>query len=116
MGSYERKNAMVKVLAYLHRYAYPVLILTLPACLGDSKGEYSLWLGVGCLALAVYDLVGYKLRWRHIYCSRQDANHQRMTPNRTIWSEMKAADIYGIPLLLGALGIAMVVIGIRELG
>lgn len=67
-------------------------------------------MGIGCVLFAVYELVGYICRWKHIYCSYQNAYHQKMTPNNIRWHTVKKTDAYGISTIFGFLGIAMIII------
>ena len=93
------------ILAYMHRYLFPILIVAIPFLITRQKSEYILYLGIGALISAVYDLVGYFLRWKHIFCSFQNAYHQKMTPNNIRWNKVKKSDAYGIPVFFGLLGL-----------
>lgn len=98
---------MVKFLAYFHRYALPFLSIGIPGLIWGK--EYSLLsLGFGTLFFAAYTLVGYLCRWNHIYCSYQNASHEKMTPHRIVWSNIKKSDAYGVPAIFGILGAACV--------
>lgn len=100
-----RSEIAVIILAYMHRYLFPLLIITVPVIIARQKSEYVLYIGIGALIFAIYDLVGYLLRWKHIFCSYQNAYHQKMTPNRIRWDTVKKSDAYGIPLIFGLLGL-----------
>jgi hypothetical protein len=99
------RNISVIILAYMHRYLYPILILSVPMLLTRKGPEYVLYQGIGLLVFAAYSLAGYLLRWKHIYCSYQNAYHQKMTPNRIRWNTIKKSDAYGCPAVFGVLGV-----------
>lgn len=99
----------VKCLALMHRYLFPVFIAVFASACTHTKSDYVLCLGIGSLLFAAYTLAGYLLRWKHIYCSYQNASHQKMTPNRIDWSTIKKSDAYGIPAIFFALGALIIV-------
>ena len=106
MKQNRQSDTAVILLAYVHRYLYPLLIIVIPIFLSN---QYSfLCMGILLLSYAAYDLVGYLCKWKHIFCSYQNAYHQEMTPNIIDWSKIKKSDAYGIPVILGVLGIAIV--------
>ena len=107
------KNTIIIILAYANRYIYPFMILLLPMLGG--KEFYLLVMGICTIFFAIYEFVGYKCKWKHIYCSYQDAYHQKMTPNNIRWHQVKKSDAYGIPLFCGVLGVAMIIIHFTEM-
>lgn len=107
MGKPASRNSWVIVLAYAHRYVYPLAIVGLSILL--DKEYLPLALGIGCILFAVYTLVGYICRWKHIYCSYQNAYHQKMTPNDIRWHTVKKTDAYGVPVIFGILGLFSIV-------
>ena len=94
----------VKTLALWVRYGWPIAMLALTCVL-----ESPLFLGINLCAFALYLFIGYKLKWKHIYCSYQDAYHQKMTPNRMKWSMIRKSDAYGIPAFFCIMGIALII-------
>ncbi len=112
MSKLDDRNALVIALAYWHRYIFVVLIILVPCFLADDEPDFLLGLGIGCILYAAYSLVGYLFRWKHIYCSYQNAYHQKMTPLHIKWHKMKKTDAYGIPILFGILGIACVLVAV----
>lgn len=105
MKNSNRRTAII-LLAYAHRYLYPLLVLFIPFLIrGDAL---LLYMGIGFLLLAAYDLIGYKCRWKHIFCSFQNAYYKKMTPNKMNWNSVKKSDAYGMPAIFGILGIAMI--------
>ena len=105
----QRRRFGIILLAYLHRYVYPLLAVVLPL-LAESKMNAVLYMGIAFILLALYDFLGFKLRWKHIFCSYQNAYHKKMTPDHINWNSIKKSDAYGIPLLMGGLGITMMIL------
>ena len=103
----------VIILAYCNRYLYPFLAFLIPMLLlplHRNKTWLMLSLGVCVLLFGVYQLVGYLLRWRHIFCSFQNAYHVEMTPDDVRWDWVKKSDAYGVPIVFGVLGIACIAV------
>lgn len=105
----QRRRFGIILLAYLHRYAYPLLAVILPL-LTQSKMNAVLYMGIAFILLALYDFLGFKFRWIHIFCSYQNAYHKRMTPDHINWNSIKKSDAYGIPLLMVGLGMTMIIL------
>jgi len=97
----------VIVLAYCHRYVFLIALVLLAGMFG--KEYVLLGMGIGAILYSLYSLVGYLCRWKHIYCSYQNAYHQKMTPDRIRWHKIKKADAYGVPIIFGALGLGLLV-------
>lgn len=110
MGTREPHTNLVIALALLHRYGW-IAIMT--GCTLVWR-EYAVRIiGIFCVLFAMWSFVGYKLRWKHIYCSNQNASHQKMTPNSIRWHTMKTSDAYGVPLVFLVLGLACLVTAAR---
>jgi len=107
MNTTERRHTTIKMLAYFHRYLWIACVFAFAFCFG--KEYFMLRMGIGFFLYALYSLIGYIFRWKHIYCSYQNAYHQKMTPDHIIWGKVKKSDAYGIPIIFGILGIMMVV-------
>ena len=102
-----KRRSQIIFLAYVHRYLCPVLVIVLPVLLG---GPYTLLImGIGCLIFALYSLIGYRLRWKHIYCSYQKVNRQKMTPDNVSWGRIKKSDAYGTPAMFAVMGVLAIV-------
>lgn len=101
-----RVNKRIVALAYFHRYGW----IALAAIATAVTGRPLLSLGVCFLAYALYTLIGYRLKWRHIFCSNQNAHHRAMTPESVQWNTVKKKDIYGISLVFGLLGLCLCLI------
>lgn len=110
-----RRIVLTKVWAYFVRYGM-LLGIPLPAAiasgLNDSRAAKFLGLGAGCLVFALYYLVGYLLRWTHMYCVYQNANHQKMTPDKVNWSDIRKSDAIGVPLIFMVFGILSVIVAL----
>lgn len=98
------KEKVIIALAYFHRYGWIVaMMICIVVWLQQSIYIFS----VGCTAYSFWSLIGYKNKWKHIYCSYQDAYHQKMTPNSSQWHKIKKRDAYGIPLMFFIIGLAL---------
>lgn len=96
---------LVILLAYFHRYGWIALTLII-MYLTDS---FSL-LSISCIIYSVWTFLGYIFRWKHIYCSYQNAYHNTMTPNTVDWDNVKKTDAYGIPIVFMLFGIGLLLI------
>ncbi|MBE6800395.1 MAG: hypothetical protein E7529_04240 [Ruminococcaceae bacterium] len=101
-----RKNRII-ALAYFHRYGW---IVAMMLCVAIWPEHMMFILSFGCLAFSVWSFVGYKNKWKHIYCSFQNAYHQDMTPYNIQWAKIKKSDAYGVPLIFHILGLALLVV------
>lgn len=100
------RNTVTVLLAYAHRYLYLPLIIFVSYLAG--KDAMLLYMGIGALLFAVYSFIGFKWRWKHIFCSFQNTYHQKMTPNHIDWDSIKKTDGYGVPIIFGILGLALI--------
>ena len=100
-----QRNRCIGLLAWIHRYVAPAVLLVLPLGLGGQSAL--LTMGAGFLLYSAWTLAGYLLRWKHIFCSYQNAYHQRMTPDQILWSKIKKTDAYGVPAVFSLVGLAM---------
>lgn len=91
MSRHDKTYDRIIALAYLHRYGLGLLFLAI--LLRSRVGFLFAW-SVGFIAYGVWTLVGYKCRWRHVFCSYQNARRERMTPYNTGWGRIKKAEIY----------------------
>lgn len=96
-------------LAYFHRYGWIAAII---CCVAIFPERLAWIISIGAIAFSIWSLVGYRLKWRHIYCSYQNAYHQKMTPFSVRWHQIKKADAYGVPLIFLLLGVLWLCIGI----
>ena len=102
----QRRRLIIILLAYAHRYLFPLLIVILPLHTGQAT---ILTMGIGFWVKSIYDFLGYKLRWKHIFCSYQDTCRKEMTPDHINWSLMKKSDAYGMSIVSGVCGLLMIV-------
>ena len=107
MNNYEKKKKRIIVLAYMHRYGWIAILF---GCITVFPKAVFIFFGVGFIVSAIWSFVGYKLRWKHIFCSYQNAHHLPMTPNNIRWGWVKKSDAYGIPIILFVIGVATLVI------
>ena len=97
----------VIALAYIHRYGWIVIMLGLIFILP----KHTLLIVSLCfIVTSLWSLIGYKLKWRHIYCSFQNAHRKDMTPHHICWRHIKESEAYGVPLLFLTLGVALLVV------
>ena len=107
MSKMEKTAKKVIALAYLHRYGW---IAVMMVCILIWNEQTSCILCLGCFCFSIWSFVGYKRKWKHIFCSYQNAYHQKMTPDLIRWQQIKKSDAYGIPLLFLFLGLAMLIL------
>ena len=104
---WKTRNRVIIVLAYAHRYLWPILMVLLPALAGK---DYLLWMGICVCMYAVYTFIGYMLGWKHIYCSYQNAYHSKMMPEEDVYrDDIEKIDAYGVPIIFGILGMVCLV-------
>ena len=94
-------------MAYFHRYGW---IAAMMVCIAIWPKQMFLIFSVACLSFSVWSFIGYKKKWKHIYCSFQNSYHQKMTPNNIQWHKVKKSDAYGVPLIFLIIGLALLVI------
>lgn len=96
MSHHDKMYDRIIALAYFHRYGLHLLqLLLLMALLFRSARAFAfVWSG-GFILYGVWTLVGYRRRWRHIFCSFQNAHRERMTPYNIGWGRIKKSEIYG---------------------
>ena len=98
---------MIIFLAYMHRYGW---IAAMTGCIAIWP-EYIFHIGcVSCLVISAWTFIGYKCKWRHIYCSYQNANHKKMTPHVILWSQYRKSDAYGVPLIFFIMGLVLLLV------
>lgn len=102
----QSRDMTVVTMAYLHHHVYMILLVGVSLLIGGS--DCILSLGLGFLFYAVYTLVGYKLRWKHIYCSfsiPHRARKWKMKTNNYNWKSISKVDVYGVSIMFGLFGI-----------
>lgn len=107
MSKMDAAAKRIVALAYFHRYGW---IVAMMICWAIWPKRFYLILCLACLTYSVWSFVGYKCRWRHIYCSFQDAYHQSMTPHNVRWHQIRVIDAYGEPLIFLILGLALLAV------
>ena len=104
---WKTRNRVIIALACVHRYIWPYFIIFVSLAVGGSN--LLLLMGVGMVLYAAYSVIGYQLRWKHIYCSYQNAYREEMTPQHIRWGRIKKSDAYGIPAIIAVIGIGAIV-------
>ncbi len=97
----DKTYAGIIALAYFHRYGWIAAMFALVLILRETFFVFA----VSAIAYAVWTFVGYKCRWRHIFCSYQNAGHRKMTPERIDWDRIEKYDAYGIPIFFFVMGL-----------
>ena len=106
----------VEKLAILNRYVFPVVAVFGPVLLAKLlKWNLLIPLGIGCYVFGAYQLLGYKSRWDHIYCSIQLFKRQRMTPNEINWDRISKFDATALPIAFVILGTFALLFGTNGL-
>ena len=102
----------VEKLALVNRYVFPVVAVFGPVLLGWLlKWDLMIPLGIGCYIFGAYQLIGYKSRWDHIYCSIQLFKRQRMTPYAINWDSISKFDATALPIAFVVLGTLALLFG-----
>ena len=104
-------DKMVIILAYLHRFGWSLPILLGSFLSPAIRGWIYIFVFLG---YAIWSFVGYKCKWTHIYCSYQNTNNQKMTPNFVRWDNVKTSVAYGLPVLYLILALICVFIEVAK--
>lgn len=97
----DKTYAGIIALAYFHRYGWIAAMFALTFIL---RKVFYVW-SISMIVYAAWTFIGYKLRWRHIFCSYQNAGHRKMTPERIDWDWIEKYDAYGIPIFFFVMGL-----------
>lgn len=97
----DKTYAGIIALAYFHRYGWIAVMFALTFIL---RNVFYVW-SISMIVYAAWTFIGYKLRWRHIFCSYQNAGHRKMTPERIDWDRIEKYDAYGIPIFFFVMGL-----------
>ena len=95
-------------LAFFHRYGWIAVMFLFAAIFNDYAIHV---LTGGFMIFSIWTFVGYKCKWKHIFCSYQDTYHAKMTPGAIDWDWVKKKDAYGVPLIflvVALIGIAVI--------
>lgn len=107
MSKMRTTTITVIALAYFHRYGW---IATMMVCIAIWPDLMLHILCAGCLIFSIWSFIGYKRKWKHIYCSFQNASHKKMTPHSIHWHEIKKSEAYGIPLFFFVYGLVLLIL------
>ena len=95
----------VEKLAMLNRYVFPIVAVFGPVLVAKLlNADLLIPLGVGCYIFGAYQLIGYKQRWAHIYCSIQLVKKQNMTPHAINWDTVTKFQATALPIAFVILG------------
>lgn len=101
------KEKRTLALAYFHRYGW---IAAMMLCIAIWPEQILRICSIACLSFSVWSFIGYKKKWKHIFCSFQNAYHQKMTPNNIQWHKIKKSDAYSVPLVFFIVGLALLAV------
>ena len=106
----------VEKLALLNRYVFPIVSVFGPVLIAWLlKADLMIPLGIGCYIFGTYQLIGYKNRWDHIYCSIQLFKKERMTPNNIRWDTVTKFQATALPIAVVLLGTLALLFGTNGL-
>jgi ribose/xylose/arabinose/galactoside ABC-type transport system permease subunit len=108
-NTYVKNAGGIIALALLHRCGWFGVMLLMVGVFNDYVTHV---LTGGSLIYSVWTFVGYKCKWKHIFCSYQDAYHCKMTPGAIDWDWIEKKDAYGVPLIflvMALMGIAVII-------
>ena len=121
--SYSRTERQVITLGYLWRWGSIAVILMIPAIafricslfnIPEQTNGYIAYLsaGITMLCVAVYEIVGTVLGFKHLLVALQLTYHlpaQSLNPRRD-WTKSEKREYIGIGIFFAALGIAIIII------
>ena len=93
-------------LAYFHRYGWVVPMIV---CVAIWPEKLMHIFSISCIIYSIWSFMGYKLKWKHIYCSFQSTHRERMTPHHISWCKIKKSEAYVTPLLFFAIGMILLI-------
>ena len=116
----KRKNMMRRNLTQTIRHSLgryiPIMAIIGPMLLSWAlKWDVLIPLGLGCYVFGAYQLIGYKSRWDHIYCSIQLFKKQRMTPHAINWDSVTKFEATALPIAFVILGTFALLFGTNGL-
>lgn len=107
MSKMDGTENKIITLAYLHRYGWIAIMLV---CIMIWIEQIFYIMGAGFIGFSIWSFIGYKRKWKHIYCSYQDAHREAMTPHSIQWHKIKKSEAIGSPLVFLAVGIISLIL------
>ena len=98
-----KDSQFTKILAYIHRYAFMAVLLNY---FFSSKYLF----GIVLITYGLWTILGYNLKWTHIFCSFQNEYNKKMTPNNVNWNKVKKIDVYFISVFFILSGLCIIVL------
>lgn len=111
----DKEKKRIKLMTAMLRYPIGVLIIFQSlfwAWVFRSRFAEMLSLGLGMTCLGIYEIIGYRLRFRHIYCANQNLHRRKMTPDDCDWAAFPKSEGYGLPALEIFFGTVILVVGL----
>jgi hypothetical protein len=113
--SSKKEENIIVCLAYFVRYGYfalAILVICGLSAMGITKNIIEIVFFIMSTLYGMYHLLGTRFEFKHLYCSLQNAYHQKMTPNTAYdfsWVMKRDAKFIGyIFIAIGILGILAV--------
>ncbi len=107
MSKWKSTARKIIALAYFHRYGWIVLLII---CIAIWTEQMLYFFSTWFFIYSIWTFVGYKLKWRHIFCSYQNAYRKKMTPYFDSWEQIKKSDAYGVPLFFFLFGLVSLIV------
>lgn len=109
MSKGEASAKRVIALAYFHRYGW---IATMAGLVLITPKLTPYIVSICAILFSLWTFFGYKLKWRHIYCSFQNAHRKTMTPYSIRWGQIKKSDVYGCSISFLVFGLMFLIVSI----
>ena len=98
MWNSERRKILI--LAYFDCYVFPLITVFLPLFIGTTDKSRLLYLSIFILVFSVYKIIGFRLEWKHVYCSYQRSTRQKMTPDDIRFENLSFLEKYALFIIL----------------
>ena len=110
MSNHGKTEKRIKALAYLHRY-FPLSVAIFSMIPMPPSVLFCIFGGI-FITLGVWTLLGYNLRWKHIFCSFQDTHRNSMTPESIRWGWVDKRELYGVSIIEIVMGVVCIALAI----
>ncbi len=110
----EQEIIRIKRIAMISKYPGIAAIIAQALVWGSvfhSRNAIMISMGIGIIGYGIYWFIGYRLRWRHIYCIHQSFSRIKMTPDNCDWDTFPKSEAYGLPAFFVIFGMICIFIG-----
>ena len=111
----EQEMIKIKRMAMISKYTGIAAIIAQALIWGSvfhSRNAILISMGIGYIGYGIYWFIGYRLRWRHIYCIHQSFSRIKMTPENCDLDTFPKSEAYGLPAIFAVLGSMLIMIGL----